>query len=206
MDLQHPRGYSVTKKWATVDGNEAAARIAHALQAREVLEDAQLQPTQRLGMRALETVACHHVLVIAAGRPVVVACLAPTVFAPAVPPRRFDADLTDHAASFRREREHRLAVEQEALRIGERTALRLVRRRMLEADEVVERRDQLQLQHAAFQYNGQFGDAVLVCAMRMLCRRGDREREGQDDDAGEEDRTQAGWHGRGKWRQAIRGA
>ena len=48
--------------------------------------------------------------------------------------------------------------------------------------------------------------AVLVCAMRMLCRRGDREREGQDDDAGEEDRTQAGWHGRGKWRQAIRGA
>ena len=147
-------------------------------------EGAQLEPAQGLGVGALEAVAHHHVLVVAAGRLGMIVGVAVVVIAPALRPGRLDLHLPDRAAGLGAEGEHRLAVEQAALGVGEHGALRLVLRCMLEADEVVEWRDQLDLEHAALQRDGEIRDAVLVSAMRMLCERGGRKGEGEE--AGEE--------------------
>lgn len=98
----------------------------------------------------------------------------------ALRPGRFDLHLADGATRLGRKRKHPSGVLEPAFGGGERRALRRVGRRMLEADKVVQRRDQLHLQHAALERHGQLGDAVLVGAMSVLRQRGGGCDEGEE--------------------------
>ena len=67
-----------------------------------------------------------------------------------------------------RQREHRVRIAQQAAGLDERRTLGVVGRRMLETDQVVERRDQFDDQRLPVQRHGELGRAVLVGAMRVL--------------------------------------
>ena len=109
-------------------------------------------------------------------------------------PRRLDVGTVEAAGSRGGQREQRARVEQAPPGLGQRRTLGVVDRGTLEADQIVERRDQLDEQRLPFERNAQLGHAVRVSPLHML--RTQHRRRAERDEQGEE-RGEAGKNGGG---------